>query len=254
VVPRLALRGRARLISDLHLQPETKKVNARFTAFLRDCAKERIAHLFILGDLFEYWIGDDCSAHPFVAEIAGQLRQLSDSGTALHFIAGNRDFLLGAAFAAQCGMELLADEAVVVGAGGTAILLMHGDTLCTDDVAYQQFRSMVRAPQWQVAFLARALPERLDEVARLRERSREAMQEKSAEIMDVNAEAVQAAFARSGCRLLVHGHTHRPGCQTVKLGSDCAERWVLSDWTETRADALEIDVGGLRRIDLTALN
>jgi UDP-2,3-diacylglucosamine hydrolase len=144
------------------------------------------------------------------------------------------------------------DEPQKVGAGDTAILLLHGDTLCTDDVDYQRFRQLVRSGAWQADFFARPLAERRAEAQALRQRSRLATQAKAEDIMDVNAGSVRAALAAAGCRLLIHGHTHRPGCERITLADGIAERWVLSDWDTGRGDALEVNAGGIRRIDLSS--
>jgi UDP-2,3-diacylglucosamine hydrolase len=166
------------------------------------------------------------------------LRGTADMGTRIFFIAGNRDFLIGEAFAAAAGMSLL-PETAKVGAGDTATLLMHGDTLCSDDLPYQEFRRMVRAPEWQRDFLARPLAERRIEVESLRRRS--------------IANAIRAALTEHGCTRLIHGHTHRPNHERIQLAAGSAERWVLSDWDTGRGDALEIGPGGnIRRIDLSA--
>ena len=239
----ITLSGSARLISDLHLQPEQTQVNARFECFLAQCATARIDALFILGDLFEYWIGDDARDDAFNAHIARLLKGLADTGVRIFFQHGNRDFLIGSAMATACGMSLL-PEISQVGAGETAILLMHGDALCTDDLDYLQFRTMVRAPIWQTSFLARPLSERLAEVARLRAGSKQAMQDKSAQIMDASPGAVTDVLRQHGCRRLIHGHTHRPGVEHLMLDGQPAERWVLSDWTATRGDALVLDADG----------
>ena len=247
----ITLTGSARLISDLHLQPEQTLVNARFERFLAQCAAARIDALFILGDLFEYWIGDDARSDAFNAHVASLLKGLANTGVRIFFQHGNRDFLIGSAMADACGMVLL-PEIAQVGAGETAILLMHGDALCTDDVDYQQFRAMVRAPGWQSGFLARPLNDRLAEVARLRAGSKQAMQDKSAQIMDASPGAVIEALRQYGCHRLIHGHTHRPGVEQLMLDGQSAERWVLSDWTATRGDALLLDADGhLSRLALT---
>jgi UDP-2,3-diacylglucosamine hydrolase len=247
----LTITGTARFVSDLHLTTGSEAVSERFAAFLADTTQAKTEALFILGDLFEYWIGDDDLADPFNARIASLLRQLADSGTRLFFIAGNRDFLLGETFFHATGMQQLGD-AEKVGAGDTAILLMHGDTLCTDDLPYQEFRRQVRSSVWQKDFLARPLAARRTEVAVLRQRSLEAMQAKPAQIMDVNPAAVRAALEASGCTRLIHGHTHRPGCEHITLSAgNMAERWVLSDWDTGRGDALELSAAGIRRIDLS---
>lgn len=246
----LHITGTARCVSDLHLCPERTDLAARFFSFLAATGKANVAALFILGDLFDAWIGDDDLDEPFNTQVCGELRKLTDQGTQLYFLAGNRDFLIGEGFAAATGARLL-PETMKVGAGGTAILLLHGDTLCTDDVDYQRFRAQVRETAWQARFLSRPLAERRAEARGLRERSRQATQAKSMEIMDVNAASVRAALLAAGCRYMIHGHTHRPGCEHLTLSGGTAERWVLSDWDSGRGDALEIDANGIRRIDLS---
>lgn len=241
--------GITRFVSDLHLSAERPDLTTRFAAFLADTAASKITALFILGDLFDAWIGDDDLAQPFNAEVCSLLRKLSDQGTHLFFIAGNRDFLIGDTFAQAAGLQRLT-EVEKVGAGEAAILIMHGDTLCTDDTDYQAFRQQVRNPAWQGNFLARPLAERRAEATALRQKSRAATKEKSQTIMDVNAEVVRQALIASGCRRLIHGHTHRPGCEHILLADGVAERWVLSDWDSHRGDALEVNTeGSIRRID-----
>jgi UDP-2,3-diacylglucosamine hydrolase len=242
--------GTARLVSDLHLRAERPDLTERFAAFLAETASANVEALFILGDLFEYWIGDDDLADSFNARICRLLRALADSGTRIGFIAGNRDFLIGETFAAAAGIRLMRDIEKV-GAGGTPTLLMHGDTVCTDDLPYQEFRRMVRARQWQEDFLARPLAERRAEVENLRRRSAQAMQGKTAAIMDANPAAIREALTAHGCTRLIHGHTHRPGQENIPLAVGSAERWVLSDWDTGRGDALEIDAAGVRRLDLS---
>lgn len=246
----LNIAGAARFISDLHLRAERPDLTERFAAFLSNTAAARVETLFILGDLFEYWIGDDDLADPFNARVCRLLRRLADQGTRIFFIAGNRDFLIGATFAAASGIQLL-DEVEKVGAGETAILLMHGDTVCTDDLPYQEFRRMVRNRLWQADFLARPLAERRQEVENLRRRSAAAMLDKTPAIMDANAAAIRSALTDHDCTTLIHGHTHRPGHEEFKLASGQGERWVLSDWDTGRGDALELGAAGLRRIDLS---
>ena len=244
----LTIAGTARFVSDLHLRAERPDLTGRFAEFLDDTAVAGVEALFILGDLFEYWIGDDDLADPFNAQVCRLLRNLADQGVRIFFIAGNRDFLIGERFAAAAGIELLSDVEKVA-QGQSATLLIHGDTVCTDDVPYQQFRRMVRSKEWQSNFLARPLPERRAEVENLRRRSAEAMQGKSAAIMDANAGAIRAALTTHACTRLIHGHTHRPGREDICLDSGSAERWVLSDGDTGRGDALEISAAGMRRID-----
>jgi UDP-2,3-diacylglucosamine hydrolase len=251
----LRLEGTVRVISDLHLHASgdavTAQITARFERFIDDCLAQPIAALIILGDLFEYWIGDDALDDAFNAHICARLRSASQAGIALYFVHGNRDFLIGERMAQACGMTLLPDFAQV-SAGNTAILLMHGDTLCTDDTDYLNFRHMVRSPAWQAQFLARPLPDRLADVATMRARSREAMRDKAVEIMDANPDAVQSALRESGCTCLIHGHTHRPSHDVYALGDQVNERWVLSDWAQARGDALEITAAGIKRLSWAA--
>lgn len=247
-----AIAGTARFVSDLHLRAERPDLTRRFAVFLADTAASNVDTLFILGDLFEYWIGDDDLSASFNADVCALLRGTADMGTRIFFIAGNRDFLIGDAFARAAGMALL-PETEKVGAGDTAILLMHGDTLCTDDLPYQEFRRMVRSREWQQDFLARPLAERRIEAQSLRRRSIDAMKSKTAEIKDANAAAIRTALTDHACTRLIHGHTHRPSHEYIQLASGNAQRWVLSDWDTGRGDALEISPGGdIRRIDLSA--
>lgn len=242
--------GTARFVSDLHLRAERPDLTRRFAVFLADTVAANVEVLYILGDLFEYWIGDDNLTDPFSEEVCNLLRSAADTGPRICFIAGNRDFMIGADFAAAAGIELL-PESVTIGAGGTATLLMHGDTMCTDDLPYQEFRRMVRGHAWQADFLARPLSERRAEVENLRRRSAEAMQDKTAAIMDANADAIRAALTAHDCGRLIHGHTHRPSHEQIQLAAGRAERWVLSDWDTGRGDALEIGPAGVRRLDLS---
>ena len=247
----LTIAGTAHIVSDLHLRVERPDLTERFAGFLAATAAAGIGMLFILGDLFEYWIGDDDLDDPFNSRVCSLLRKLADQGTRIFFIAGNRDFLIGDAFARAARIELLPDT-VAVGAGDTATLLMHGDTVCTEDLPYQEFRRMVRSKEWQTTFLARPLSERRAEVADLRRRSAEAMLGKTAAIMDANAAAIRAALTSHRCTRLIHGHTHRPGREDIQLESGGAERWVLSDWDTGRGDALEMSAADVRRIDCSA--
>ncbi len=245
----LSVAGTARCVSDLHLRAERPDLTERFAAFLADTAASNVEALFILGDLFEYWIGDDDLDDPFNEGVCSLLRGAVDMGPRIYLITGNRDFLLGALFAEATRVVML-DDATKVSLGGTATLLLHGDALCIDDLPYQAFRSMVRDPAWREAFLARPIADRRAEVASLRLRSKQAVSEKSAEIMDVSEPAVRQALMDNGCRRMIHGHTHRPGEHALALDGSDAERWVLSDWDSKRGDALQIDSEGIRRLSL----
>ena len=218
----------ALFISDLHLSEDRAAANERFFAFLEKEARGARA-LYILGDFFEYWIGDDDLAYPFNAVIAGLLQRLSRDGVALFFMHGNRDFLVGERFCEATGAKLLEDPSVV-DVAGEKTLLMHGDTLCTDDLDYQNWRRTARSSEWQRAFLSKSLDERRKAVGGMREKSKQVVQAKPAEIMDVNTGTVRQAMERHGVRRLIHGHTHRPGRHRVELDGEPGERWVLPDW------------------------
>ena len=215
-------------VSDLHLSEERPEANERFIAFVEGTAREAAA-LYVLGDLFEYWIGDDDLGEPFNAVMAGFFASLVRAGVPVFLMHGNRDFLMGERFCRATGAQLLADPAVV-DLAGVKTLLMHGDTLCTDDLDYQGWRLTARSPQWQREFLSQPLGTRRRTVGALRDKSREVIRAKPTEIMDVNDEAVRQAFRRHGVTRLVHGHTHRPGHHGLDVDGRRCERWVLPDW------------------------
>ena len=216
-------------ISDLHLDETRPQIVDLFVRFLADEARKADA-LYILGDLLESWIGDDDDA-PLATRIAHALRSLRDGGAPIYFMHGNRDFLLGAEYAKRAGIELLADPTIVE-LDGERTLLMHGDTLCTDDVEYQKFRGLVRNLAWQQQFLAKPLIERRAFAAQARGESRKQTAMKAAEIMDVNQGAVESVMRTHGVRRLIHGHTHRPATHRFDLDGQAAERIVLGDWYE----------------------
>ena len=216
-------------ISDLHLDESRPQIVEIFARFLRSGARRSDA-LYILGDLFESWIGDDDDA-PLPARVATELRALRDSGIPIHFMRGNRDFLLGAGYADRAGMTLLRDPTVIT-LGGEPTLLMHGDTLCTDDVEYQEFRSIVRNPAWQKDFLGKPLTERRAFAEHARGESRKHTSSARPEIMDVNQKMVESTMREHGVRRLIHGHTHRPATHRFELDGRPAERIVLGDWYE----------------------
>jgi len=218
-------------IADLHLDPERPAITALFGRFIEEEAADADA-LYILGDLFEAWVGDDdpSDAGAFVAD---KLHALAASGVPVHFIRGNRDFLLGAGYAARCGMSLL-DEPSVIDLYGTPTVILHGDLLCTDDLAYQQFRAQTRDPRWQAQFLSQPLQARLAFAAQARAASKarygELVSAGTAEVVgDVAKDAVDALFATSGVRRMIHGHTHRPAIHDEGHGHT---RIVLGDWYE----------------------
>lgn len=228
-------------ISDLHLSNERPAINTLFLDFLRSRATQAQA-LYILGDLFEYWIGDDVASLPDYQPLISGLRSLTQSGVPVYVMHGNRDFLIGQGFEKITGCQLLADP-IVISLYGENTLLMHGDTLCTDDVAYLKFRSMVRNPDWVKMFLAKTIPERVAIVRDYREISKTATAAKKPEIMDVNQGAVQAVLREHGVRHLIHGHTHRPAQHRFDLDGTPVRRTVLGDWYD-QGSVLVCDANG----------
>ena len=225
------------LASDLHLDPAHPAPVEAFLRLLAGPARDAEA-LYLLGDLFEAWVGDD-DDDPMVERVAEALATLARSGVPIHFQHGNRDFLLGADYAAHCGMALL-DDAEVQPIGGVPTLLMHGDQLCTRDLAYQAFRRQARDPAWQRQVLAQPLAARRALAAKARAESRAHTADTAAEIMDVDPDAVRAALAAHGIRRLIHGHTHRPAIHRLATADGDAERIVLPDW-HARAGWVVVD-------------
>ena len=217
-------------MADLHLDDRRPQITALFEHFLASEEARRADALYILGDLVEAWIGDDDDAE-LPQRIAHATRGLHDSGVPVYFMVGNRDFLLGQDFARRAGMTLLEDGTVHT-LHGRPTLLMHGDVLCTDDVAYQAVRRQVRTPQWQAQILAMPLDARRAFAAKARADSRAHTGSTQETIMDVNAEAVAETMRQAGVTRLIHGHTHRPAIHQFALGSQPAERIVLGDWYE----------------------
>ncbi len=220
--------GERFFISDLHLSPEQPETGHLFLRLLRDL-EDRAEALYILGDLFEMWLGDDAILPAYQPYIEA-LRRLSDSGVSLHVMRGNRDFLMSDTFATLTGAHLL-DDPALVSLAGVPTLLMHGDLLCTDDLPYQRFRAMVHDPAWQRELLSKSMEERLGLARRLRQESRKAAGEKKAEIMDVNQQTVEHYLRKHGARQLIHGHTHRPAEHRFLLDGKPAFRFVLPEWT-----------------------
>lgn len=236
-------------VADLHLCDSRPETGRRFIDFLTHIAPHADG-LYILGDLFEYWLGDDTLDAPLHRHIAAALSALASTGTAVYFMHGNRDFLIAGQFARSCGAQLLNDP-TLIDLYGASSLLMHGDTLCTDDVEYLKFREQVRDPEWQTQFLSQTLPARTALAEQARNRSESAKQEKTAAIMDVNDAAVAAALRQYHYPRLIHGHTHRPARHLVTLDQRTCERWVLPDWYNG-GGYLHCSASGCELIDLTA--
>lgn len=235
-------------ISDLHLCAERPHINQQFFDFIERTASQAGA-LYILGDLFEYWAGDDDLAdHPLNACVAEALRALGAKDTTVYFMHGNRDLLIGREFAQRCGAKLITDP-TLIDLDGTRTLIMHGDTLCTDDTEYQKFRAKVRNPDYQAQFLAQPLADRHEQILGMRAQSERSKHEKSNEIMDVSQSAVAEALRSHGYPRLIHGHTHRPARHVHTVDGHICERWVLNDWYQ-RGGYLRCDASGCRLINL----
>lgn len=227
----------ALFVSDVHLQESLPATTAAFLRFLqRDAVRSQA--LYVLGDLFEYWAGDDDIDAPFNRQIIDALRAVRDGGTELFWIGGNRDFLINGDFAKATGCTMLKDGSVVVIAG-EKIVLAHGDAQCTDDIDYIAFRNQVRKPEWQERFLAQPLTQRKSMIDGMREQSRIAQRDKTAQIMDVNPHAIARLFNESGASVMIHGHTHRPAIHRAEDGHAQLMRIVLPDWHCEDEDSTE---------------
>jgi UDP-2,3-diacylglucosamine hydrolase len=236
----------ALFVSDLHLQTALPRTVQAFLAFLSEHAV-KAQQLYLLGDLFEYWAGDDDIGSPVNRTVVDALRRISDAGVKVYWIAGNRDFLVGEQFAQSAGLTLLPDPTVTTIAG-LPLVLAHGDAQCTDDTAYMAFRNQVRDPQWQQTFLAQPLAQRKQVIEGMREGSKAAQKGKSYEIMDVNPGAIAALFDTSGVATMIHGHTHRPARHDYDSIAGKRVRYVLPDWdcdaATPRGGWLAIDAEG----------
>lgn len=224
-------------IADLHLDDRRPHITQLFIDFLNEIKPEASA-LYILGDLFEYWIGDDVLDLPLkvcpntiklMQAVVIELKALSDSGVKIYLAHGNRDFLIGDYFIESIGATLLAEHHIM-NLGSTPTLIMHGDTLCSDDIEYQKLRTMLRNPGWQVDFLSRSIQERIKEADNLRKISQEQTKTKQDELMDVNQNEVENIMRKFKVTQLIHGHTHRPATHNFILDGQTVKRIVLADW------------------------
>ena len=215
-------------IADLHLDPNNTASYRLALAFFDAC--KGVESLYILGDLFEYWVGDDAGI-PLYDEIITSLAELRNTGCKLTVMHGNRDFLLGDAFAESTGASLVRSDELLIHWQDQRVLLLHGDTLCTDDHAYQSFRSQVRDKAWQSTFLAQSIDERLHFAAQIRKQSRKLSAEKQDDLMDVNLQQVEKRLRAHRCRHMIHGHTHRPAHHS----GGGAQRFVVGDWHASHA-------------------
>lgn len=246
----------ALFVSDLHLQAAMPRTTEAFFRFLQNEAT-KTQHLYLLGDIFEAWAGDDDIADPYNSLVIDELKKISARGIAIFWIAGNRDFLVGEQFATTCNITLLPDPYVTTIADHL-LVLTHGDAYCTDDAAYMQFRAQVRDVEWQKNFLALPLPQRKAIIDNLRAGSRAAQREKSYEIMDVNHEAITGLFEQTATATMIHGHTHRPARHDYQEDGKARVRYVLSDWdldgAAPRGDWLALDANGvIHRYDFSGI-
>ena len=230
-------------ISDLHLSQGHPHSTELFLRFATDIAPKAEA-LYILGDLFEYWAGDDDVGDPFHLRITDALRQLNAQGTRIFIMHGNRDFLMEEELGSACNATLL-DDPTLLDLYGTPTLLSHGDTLCTDDAEYQRFREQVRNSAWQTRFLAQPLAQRKAQIEQLRLQSEAQKRSKEMTLMDVSDAAVNELLRQHRYPRLIHGHTHRPAKHLHQVDGHTCERWVLGDW-DSKANALRCDSNGVR--------
>ncbi|MEO7068099.1 MAG: UDP-2,3-diacylglucosamine diphosphatase [Rhodanobacter sp.] len=234
-------------IADLHLDPIRPQITKLFESYLTSAEVRSADALYILGDLVEAWIGDDDDAE-LPQRIADATKAVRDAGVPVYFMVGNRDFLLGETFAHRAGMTLL-DDGTVHDIQGRRTLLMHGDVLCTDDVAYQAVRAQVRTPEWKAQIMSMSLEARRAFAAKARADSKAHTGSTMESIMDVNAGAVDSAMQQAGVTRLIHGHTHRPAVHSLELDGQAAERIVLGDWYEhgsvLRVTKDDVDLRGL---------
>jgi UDP-2,3-diacylglucosamine hydrolase len=239
-------------ISDLHLSPRSPGATYLFLQFLEGRARQA-KELFILGDLFETWIGDDDVNEPFNAKILAALRAASDSGLTISALHGNRDFLLGTGFSAACGVKLLHDP-YILSTAEWQFVLSHGDALCLDDTAYIAFRTQVRNPEWQAILLAKPLAERRAIAAHMREVSEASQRGKEIPYTDLQPAATDDFLREHGYATFIHGHTHQPARHDHIVDGIHVERWVLADWQEARGECLIWDGEALRREAITREN
>ncbi|MDP2804847.1 MAG: UDP-2,3-diacylglucosamine diphosphatase [Gallionellaceae bacterium] len=229
-------------ISDLHLCEHSPTTTRLFHHFMQHSAPHAEA-LYILGDLFEYWAGDDDLNSPFHLEITGTLRALTAQGVKLFIMHGNRDFLMAEKLATACNATLLTDP-TLLNLYGKQTLLTHGDALCTDDLDYQMFRQQVRATTWQQQFLAQPLAQRKAQIEQVRQHSTAGKKLKAESIMDVNQNSVHELLREHDYPQIIHGHTHRPAHHLHHVDERTCDRWVLGDW-DTHANALRCDATGI---------
>ena len=229
-------------ISDIHLDPNRQDTYRKFIRYLRSIAAEA-EELYILGDLFEYWIGDDAASLLGHEAAVNALKQLSEDGVRIFVMHGNRDFLIGEEFVSSFDGMLL-DAEHILQIGPHFVLLMHGDSLCTDDIEHQRFREIVLSSQWQKAFLSLNLQDRIARALELRELSENSKAKKHSDVMDVNLETVSDVMQRNKTNILIHGHVHKRGIHQVDMKGETGIRYVLGDWDSNKDGVIRIDSAG----------
>ena len=238
-------------ISDLHLCASRGKITEAFLDFLKYTAVNANA-LYILGDLFEYWAGDDDIDDLQHQAVIDAFYALAHAGVRLYLMHGNRDFLIAERFCSASNITLL-DDPAMIDLHGQSVLLSHGDSLCTDDLAYQEFRNLVRDAKWQSDFLGLPLAARKDQICSIRERSEDEKRQKSSDIMDVNPDAVNNLLQKYHYpNVFIHGHTHRPNKHLIQLDGHTITRWVLGDWYE-QGSYLSCDQSGCKAVKITMI-
>lgn len=237
-------------ISDLHLDAQHPKMSNGFFGFvksLQESGSAKAESLYILGDFFETWVGDDYQ-DSLSEQIKCSLNELSDSGVAVYFMHGNRDFLMGEQFANQCGGTLL-DEGTIITVGNDRALLMHGDSLCTRDIEYMKARQLLRNPLWQADFLSKPMDARVAFAAQARSESQSSQQMKANDIMDVTQADVDSEMTKAGVVRLIHGHTHRPNTHSWEFNGEARERIVLGDWSDSKGWMIRWEAGELPSLE-----
>lgn len=237
-------------ISDLHLDAQHPKMANGFFGFVKNLQNSDSVHaesLYILGDFFETWVGDDYQ-DDLSEQIKRSLKELSDSGVTVYFMHGNRDFLMGEQFAKECGGTLL-DEGTIITVGDDRALLMHGDSLCTRDIEYMKARQLLRNPLWQADFLSKPMDARVAFAAQARSESQSSQQMKANDIMDVTQADVDSEMTKAGVVRLIHGHTHRPNTHSWEFNGEARERIVLGDWSESKGWMIRWEAGELPSLE-----
>jgi len=234
-------------IADLHLSPDRPAITRLFFQFLEEQAGQS-STLYILGDLFDAWVGDD-NPLPAIKEIFAALKAATDSGLSIKVMHGNRDFLIGTQFGTETGCQLI-DDPTLITLNGKPTLLTHGDLLCSDDKEYLQARGLLRSPQFIDDFLSKTIPERIALAAEYRKRSGEVISQKAADIMDVNQQTVEETLKEHQALQLIHGHTHRPSEHQFTLDGKVAVRHVLQNWTDSGGGYLVANSQSFSAIDI----